>query len=231
MGIVSGDCGIIPRHLVERPLPQVLRIIEHVGLAAQGELVVLPTFLTKVKSVADAALHALAGVDALLDGDFIRLPFLQEAAGADVKTLGILAHHDEIDVFRPLVLDRRFHPGEEFHRPQVDVLVQLEARLQQDALLKDAGFHIGMTDGAQEDGVVTLKLIERRVRQCLAGLQVTLATKVVVGSFVFKTKPRRRGREHLEPFPHHFRSGAVAGHDSYVMHSLLRRRRSFTCNP
>jgi hypothetical protein len=40
--------------------------------------------------------------------------------------------------------------GFTLHRPQVDVLIESEAGLEQDAHFQDAGLDVGMADGAQE---------------------------------------------------------------------------------
>ncbi len=83
-----------------------------------------------------------------------------EAAHAGVEPLGVLAHDDEVDVLRPLVLERAVHAGVELDRPQVDVLVQLEPHGEQDALLQDARRHVGVADGAQVDGVELAQLVQ-----------------------------------------------------------------------
>ena len=49
--------------------------------------------------------------------------------------------------------------GIELDRAQVDVLVQLEAQPQQDALLQDARLHVRVADGAQVDGVEAAQLL------------------------------------------------------------------------
>ena len=59
---------------------------------------------------------------------------------------------------RALVLQRRVDARVELHGPQVDVLIQLETQSQQNALLQNAGLHVRVADGAEEDGVVTGQL-------------------------------------------------------------------------
>ncbi len=61
----------------------------------------------------------------------------------------------------PLSGQRRLDAGKQLHRPQVDVLIELKPQLQQQALFQDARRHVGMADGAQEDGVELAQLVDR----------------------------------------------------------------------
>ena len=90
----------------------------------------------------------------------MRGALVHEAAGAAVDVFGVLAHDDEVDVSGPLSLSGRFDAGEQLHGPQVDVLVEAEARSKQQLALEDAGLHVGMADGAEEHGVELAELVE-----------------------------------------------------------------------
>ena len=81
----------------------------------------------------------------------------------------------------PLFASGRLHVRVELHGPQVDVLVQLEAQAQEDALLEDARLHVGMSDGAEVDRVEPAERVHRVVGERLAGLQVLFAAPVEVG--------------------------------------------------
>jgi hypothetical protein len=52
---------------------------------------------------------------------------------AEIFAFGILAHHPEIDVAGLAIGKRRRHAGHQPHRPQIDVLVELAAELDQRA--------------------------------------------------------------------------------------------------
>ena len=99
----------------------------------------------------------------------VRRALLEEAAGAGVDALGVLPHDDEVDLFRPLVLQRRVNIGVELDRAQVDVLIELEAQLEQDPLLEDTRLHVRMADGTQVDGVKAAQVVDRRLGQHLVG--------------------------------------------------------------
>ena len=81
----------------------------------------------------------------------------------------------------PLSLSGRLDVGVQLHRAQVDVLVEREASLEQDADFEDAGLHVGMADGAEEHGIELLELLERAVGQDLAGPLVALAAEIEAG--------------------------------------------------
>ena len=53
----------------------------------------------------------------------------------------------------PLSLSGVSTPGVELHGAEIDVEVELEAEPEQDALLEDAGLHVGVADRAEEDRV------------------------------------------------------------------------------
>ena len=80
----------------------------------------------QLERVAHAALDAHAGVRAALGGDLVRRALAQHAALADVRALGVLADDDEVVA------------GAASERPLVDVQVELEAHLQQQAPLDHA---------------------------------------------------------------------------------------------
>ena len=81
----------------------------------------------QLEGVADAALDADAGVDRALGGDLVGRALAEEPALAGVGALGVLADHDE--VVRPVGSDER---------PLVDVQVEVEAHLEQQAALDHA---------------------------------------------------------------------------------------------
>ena len=69
-------------------------------------------------------------------------------------------------------------PGIKLNRPEVDVLVEVEPEAEQDSLFEDSGRHVGMADGAEQDGVAAAQPLDLGVGQDLAGPQVALAPQV-----------------------------------------------------
>ncbi len=66
-------------------------------------------------------------------------------------------------------------------RALVDVEIELEAHLQQQAALDDPRGHLGRADGAEQDRVEPAQLVERCVAEDLAVSQVAGTAQVEVG--------------------------------------------------
>ena len=121
----------------------------------------------ELERVADAPLDAESGVHRTLRGDLVRRADAQRATLADVRTLGVLADHDEVV--------RRVPAGRgSDERSLVDVQVEIEAHLEQQAALDDAGWNLGGADRAEQDAVEGPQLVERRVGEDLAVAEVAL---------------------------------------------------------
>src|SRR5262249_15995012 len=123
--------------------------------------------------VSDAALDAGPGVQRLFRGYLERGAAVDDAAGSRVHALGVLADDDEIEVVRA---------GSGYPRPlpggaQVHVEGELEAKAKEQAGLEHSGGDRRTADGAEEDGISLLQVIERVVRQNLAGSQVVLGAE------------------------------------------------------
>ena len=153
---------------------------EHVVLVHQRQLVTR-SLVAALERVADDALDAERGVQALLGRHLVRRAPAQDAAGAGVRTLGPFAHHDHVDVGRGLAGQRRLDTGVEPNRPQVDVVVELEPQPQQQTTLEDAARHGGVAHRAEQDRVVPADLLEHRVGQRLAGGVPASRAEVVLG--------------------------------------------------
>ncbi len=98
-------------------------------------------------------------------------------------------------------------------RPLVDVQVELEAHLEQQPPLDDAGRHGGRPDRTEEDGVERTQLVERGVGQDLAVAEVALATEVELDGV-----DRHAGRpDDLERLGGDLRSDAVTSDDGDAM--------------
>ncbi len=215
--MIGRDARILLAHLSEGSHPQVMPEGEHVALVHHRELLLLAG-LRELEGVADAALHAHPCVDRLLHRNLVRSALAQRPANARVEALGVLPHHHEVNLLRALVLQRCLHTRVELDRPQVDVLVKLEAQLEQDALLEDAGGHIRVADCAEVDRVELAQLGEHRGRQDLAGLEEAVAADVVVRGLVLNSVGSRGDIEDLQALGHDLRANSVAGQHSYPVH-------------
>ncbi len=168
MVVGRADIGVIGAHRVERPLPQVAGEGEHVGLVHQRE-VLAGAGLGQLVGVADAPLDPHARVDRALGGHLVRRALPQHAALAHVRALGVLADDDHVDAL--VGVDEG---------PLVDVEVEVEAHLEQQAALDQAGRHLGRAHRADQQGVEPPPLVEHAVGQDRAVAQVAGAAQVVV---------------------------------------------------
>ena len=121
----------------------------------------------------------MPGVDGFLDGDFVRRALVLKAARAGVKPLVVLAHDHEINVLRPLVLERAVLRAVKFHGTEIDVLIQLEPQAEQDAFFQNARLDLRMADRAEENGLELAQLVHRAVRQHFAGFEIAFAAEIV----------------------------------------------------
>src|SRR5205085_11365049 len=97
--------------------------------------------LGKLERVLQHAVDAGARVDRLLRSDLAAGPPSLDAAGAGVQALGVLAHDDQVDVFRSFAGERRGDTLWKLHRAEVDVEIQLEPQPQQQVALEDPRRH------------------------------------------------------------------------------------------
>ncbi len=168
----------------------------------------------QLEGEADAALGAHAGVHGALGRHLERGSLAQEPALAGVGALRVLPDHGEIGAFGD-------GPGHPLEGAQVDVEVELEADLEQQAPLKGARRDGGVTDrrsdGAEEDGVVATELLEGLVGENGAVAQVAGGSEVEVGRV--EVHP---GRGHdLERLGADLRTDAVAADDGHPMPAAL----------
>ncbi len=213
MGVFALDVGVFGRaHRMKRALPQVVDVGEHVGFAAQGQRVRLVPLAGNVERELQAAVHLKTGVDHALLGHLMGRALLLHPAKTRVQARRILADHHEIDVFRALVLDRGLNVRIQLDRPQVDVLVQFKTRPKENALFQNAGFHVRMTDRAQQNRVVLAEFVQRGIRENLARRQVAVAAEIVIRGIQGDVAASGGRANDLHRFRQHFRACAVATH-------------------
>ena len=138
-------------------------------------------------------------------------------AAAGVEAFVVFADDHEIDVLGSLVLERAESFVVQLHGTEIDVLFHLEPQPQQNPLFQDAGFHVGMADGAEQNRGKLSQFIRRAVGQHFLRAEVTVAAEIVIGVIEFDAELLRGGIENLDGFPDHFRPGAVAADDCDVV--------------
>jgi hypothetical protein len=198
-----GDLGELRRHLLDGARPQRPGVGQHVGLVDQRQVLARPAD-RPLEGVADDPLDTEGGVQADLGGHLVRGVAAQHPAGARVGPLGALPDAEHVDVTG--LGERAADAVVEPRRPQVHVVVELEAQLEQQPALEDAAGHGGVADRAEQDRVVPAELVEHRVGQQLAGALPAGGPQVVRGGL----HVRGDLAEHLEALGHHLRADAVS---------------------
>ena len=207
------DPGVARRDLAENPLPQVVPVGQDVGLVAHGDLGA-SGLAREPEGVFDDPFHALAGIDVLLNGHFVRRPLLEESSHAHVEALGVLAKHHQIHVGLRPVFQRAEPPVEELHRPHVHVEVQAEAQAEQDVggvlHVRDAR----VAQRAQVDGIVVVaEVCEDGLRKGLASPEVALGAEVEMDEVEPGPGHAAHGLQDLDALGNDVRADAVAGDD------------------
>ena len=196
--VVGGlDIGVVGGHPVEGPLPEVAREREHVGLVDERQVV--PATPSQFEGEADAALHAHTRVDRALGGDLVRRALAQEATLAGIGALGVLTDNTEVDVL----------PGEH-EGSEVDVEVEGEAHLEQQAAFDDPRRDVGGADRAHVEGVERTPFLDDLVGEDGAVAKVAVTAKVVVHDLELDA----RSRDDLEALGDDLGADAVASHDA-----------------
>jgi len=219
--IIPADIRIVFfAHFVECPFPQVIDKGQHVGLADEGQGVFFAdaagfftVFAGVFKGVFQTAIHLIPAINSRLGGYFIRCAFHHQTAGAGIDVAGVFTNDGVIDFFGAFILDGAIDAGQKTHRTQVDILIQRKSHSQQQAFFQNPRLDIRVADGAQQNGVMLLQLINGAVRQHFAGTFVAFAAEIIIGLFSFKAELGRRSVHDLHRLDCHFRPGAVAADD------------------
>ena len=132
---------------------QVEGVLYHSLAALPADLAYLVGDLLAVRVDIQAELDVIEVTTDLEVG--VALALLCATANADVKILSVLANYDEIDILRRFILKRSPDPFQELDRPEVDVLVEVEAHGEKDALLQHARLDPRVAYCSQVDGPIS----------------------------------------------------------------------------
>ena len=173
-GKLGGDLRVMGGNSGEYLPPEAVHIGEDVGLVNGGQS--LLSSLCQIKSVGYHPLGTFSGYHSNLVGKFfgIRLdievePGMVELAlhrqglflgpvepgtDTDIKVLGVLPDHQEIDIGRPLPGKWCRDTGKKPYRPQVDELVEVKPDTEEYPFLEYPGSDPLVPDGTEVDGTV-----------------------------------------------------------------------------
>ena len=195
---------------------------EHVGLVHQRQRAGAAA-RRPPEGVPHDPLHAVRRVEADLGGDLVRRALAHDAAVADVRALGALADHDEVDVAGLSSPSGDGHAGVEPGGAQVDVVVEGEPQPEQQPALEHAAGHRRVADGAEQDRVVAAQLVEHAVRQRLAGGVPAARAEVVLGGLELDAGGAGDRVEDAHALGDDLRPDAVAGDQRQAQRAGGRR--------
>ena len=151
----------------------------------------------------EVSLNTAFGVERVVRYAFERAAHRPRKHLTLIHKTNVLTHAEHVDGAG--VGQRALDAVVELGRPQVDVVVELEAQPQQQAALEDPRRHARVTDGAEEDRVVLAQLLDHRVGQQLAGALPAHRTEVVRRAL----DVGRDLTEDLQALGHHLGTDAV----------------------
>ena len=135
VAVVNADLRVFAAHFLDNTAPQATGEDQNIVLVNQGE-VVSRTGCCLFECVAHQALHAKGRVDGDLLCDLVNRALAQGSTVSGVETFSALAHDDEINVTG--IGQRGRNARVVVRGAQVDIVVQRETELEEQAALKDA---------------------------------------------------------------------------------------------
>ncbi len=173
------DMGVLGCDSLPNSLPEVMAVAERIALVAHADPLESLSIRVLI-CTPDDPLDTFRGVDGALNSDLVRGALLEDATDAYVKAFCVLTKHREAHVIDGFVRQRTEPGVDEPTRPQVDVEVEVEARLENQLACVLVPRHAWISNGAEKDGVTALRdRVPLRVRKADPVLEVTVCSIVV----------------------------------------------------
>ena len=183
-------------------------------------MILLRRVVARSKASQDDALDPVRGIDAHLRCDLLWCAGSDQAAIAAVQALGALANDDEVDVVASdhLLGQRSRYSGIQPVGPEVHVVVEREAQLEQQSALEQPARHVRRAGrgayGAEQDHVGSGELGQHGVWEDLTSALPAVGSEVVRGRC--KDAWARDGIEHLESFGDYLGANPIPADDGQV---------------
>ncbi len=210
---LGGDVGELGGDVVEGAVPEDHAVALGVGLGDGSDAFAAIAAAGEFEGVADDAFAAATGEDRCLDGDFVGLVVIEEAADLRVLAFGVFADDDHVDIAGVAVGERGVDAVEEDGRADVGELIEAAADGEEQAVEGDVVGDIDVADGAEEDGVVRGELFEGVGGHHGAVLEVIFGAPIKVGEVEVEGELLAGGAEDVEGGWDDFLADAVAGDD------------------
>ena len=132
MLFIPADVRVLPGHGFYALIPEGHADGQPVGFGGGGQGLTRAA-LRQLKGVAQDPVYAAAGEYRLLNHHLMFGPGVHASTERGVFPFGILPHHVEINIAGFFTRQRAGNAGKQAHRAQVDVLIELAAKLEQRA--------------------------------------------------------------------------------------------------
>ena len=214
----GGDPRELRDEFLEHALPQGVSLRHRVAFVGHAHLC-QPVGLGILERVTHDPVHAFISVDLFLDRHFVIGAGFEPPTNAHVDAFGVLAEHDEVDVFRRSPLEWAEPLVEQLHGPVVHVEIELEARAEQDVARVPVVRHARITQRANEHRIELPQQVVAVRRHRLLRFQVVVRTprQVLELELLAERVPYRL--QHFDRFGRNFFTDAVPGDDRYT-HSV-----------
>src|SRR5437762_12155981 len=167
---VARDLAVVLADLVEDPAPELLHR-DRVRLVDERQMPIRPR-ARELERVADDALDARAREAHRHLGHLV-LAGAGDPAGLPVHILGVLAHDDEIDVFRALALERHEAIVVRDDGTEVHEQVEAPAHAEDDVALHHSARGARIADRAEQDGVERTQAVDVLGRDAAGRIYIT----------------------------------------------------------
>ena len=164
---------------------------------------------------------SLPGEYRRLDRYLVREIPILEPADVRILAFGVFTHHNEVDVVRFDVLERRSYAWQQDRRPDARVLIESTSNRQEQTVERYVVLHLGMPDRAEEYGVESTQLLHAVGGHHLAVLEVVLGTPRELDEFPLDVVLARESVQNLQRFVDDIDADAVAldYRDAVLTHS------------
>src|SRR5439155_5090130 len=152
-----------------------------------------------------------------------RRTFLEDTAGIDIRSLGILADHREVQVLDADSFQRTQTFVKQPHRPDVRIEIQAESEREEYLRRMTLIRHARIADRSEQNGGEILpEYVERARRKRDAFFQIFLCPPVEFDEFQSGTEYFVHAAQHAHGLPRDIDADSISRYDCNSWHALIR---------